>query len=86
MHRGQYRLRRPLDDAIITRVMLQLKPGDSREIHERIRKNNDWRTSTQPIREKSAGCIFKNPGDSSAGKLIEDSGLKAIFSWRGNGF
>ncbi len=65
-------------DAVITRVMLQLKPGDSREIHERIRKNNDWRISTQPIREKSAGCIFKNPDNSSAGKLIEDSGLKGF--------
>jgi UDP-N-acetylmuramate dehydrogenase len=65
-------------DAVITKVMLQLKLGDSRKIHERIRENNEWRTSTQPIREKSAGCIFKNPGDSSAGKLIEESGLKGF--------
>ncbi len=28
------------------------------------------------MREKSAGCIFRNPGVDSAGKLIEDSGLK----------
>lgn len=65
-------------DAVITKVMLQLKTGDSRKIHERIRENNEWRTSTQPIREKSAGCIFKNPGESSAGKLIEESGLKGF--------
>lgn len=65
-------------DAVITRVMLQLKAGESREIHDRIRKNNDWRISTQPIREKSAGCIFKNPDNSTAGKLIEDSGLKGF--------
>jgi UDP-N-acetylmuramate dehydrogenase len=65
-------------DAIITRVILQLRKGDSRQIHKRIRENNDWRTSTQPIREKSAGCIFRNPEGTSAGKLIEESGLKGF--------
>ncbi len=65
-------------DAIITRVILQLRTGDSRDIHKRIRENNDWRTSTQPQREKSAGCIFRNPDGTSAGKLIEDSGLKGF--------
>ncbi|HJZ11574.1 MAG TPA: UDP-N-acetylmuramate dehydrogenase [Acidobacteriota bacterium] len=63
-------------DAIIIEVTLQLHAGDSKEIHEKIRRFNDERTSTQPLREKSAGCIFKNPVESSAGKLIEDSGLK----------
>jgi UDP-N-acetylmuramate dehydrogenase len=63
-------------DAIITAVTLELRPGDADEIHERIRKYNDQRTSTQPLRDKSAGCIFKNPGGASAGKLIDDSGLK----------
>jgi UDP-N-acetylmuramate dehydrogenase len=65
-------------DAIITRVILQLRTGNSKEIHKRIRENNDWRTSTQPQREKSAGCIFRNPDNTSAGKLIEDSGLKGF--------
>jgi UDP-N-acetylmuramate dehydrogenase len=63
-------------DAIITEVNLKLTPGDSRKIHARIREFNEHRTSTQPLREKSAGCIFKNPGPCAAGKLIEDSGLK----------
>lgn len=31
---------------------------------------------TQPMNEKSAGCIFKNPKNFSAGKLIEECGLK----------
>jgi UDP-N-acetylmuramate--alanine ligase len=33
------------------------------------------RHATQP-REPSAGCIFKNPAGTSAGRLIEESGLK----------
>ena len=39
-----------------------------------LRKN---RVLTQPLREKSAGCIFKNPVDGpSAGALIDRCGLK----------
>jgi len=63
-------------DAIITTVRLKLIPAKSKDIHDRIRAYNDQRTSSQPLREKSAGCIFRNPGAGSAGKLIEDSGLK----------
>jgi UDP-N-acetylmuramate dehydrogenase len=65
-------------EAIITEVNLKLVPEDSKKIHERIREYNEHRTSTQPLREKSAGCIFKNPGPCAAGKLIEDSGLKGF--------
>ena len=64
--------------ALITEVNLRLTPDDSKQIHARIREFNEHRTSTQPLREKSAGCIFKNPGACSAGKLIEDSGLKGF--------
>jgi UDP-N-acetylmuramate dehydrogenase len=35
-----------------------------------------YRTSTQPYSDKSAGCIFRNPEEGSAGSLIEASGLK----------
>lgn len=71
-----YRSSKLPDNAIITSVRLQLRFDDSRKIHEVIRKYNDERTSSQPLKEKSAGCIFKNPGGCSAGKLIEESGLK----------
>jgi len=61
---------------ILTEITLRLNPDDPKLIHERIRKFNEYRTSTQPQREKSAGCVFKNPGPCAAGKLIEDAGLK----------
>ena len=35
-----------------------------------------YRTQTQPYGEKSAGCIFRNPEGVSAGRLIEEAGLK----------
>ena len=33
------------------------------------------RKETQPV-AASAGCIFKNPGEISAGRLVEELGLK----------
>lgn len=65
-------------NAIVTMIFLDLKPADSRQVHEEIKKNNEWRISTQPLKEKSAGCIFRNPGETSAGKMIEDLGLKGF--------
>jgi UDP-N-acetylmuramate dehydrogenase len=65
-------------DGITVEVNLRLTPDDSKLIHDRIRKYNEYRTSTQPQREKSAGCIFKNPELCAAGKLIQDSGLKGF--------
>ncbi len=34
------------------------------------------RRATQPIGAKTAGCVFKNPDERSAGRLIEEAGLK----------
>jgi len=36
----------------------------------------DRRMKTQPLKEKSAGCVFRNPLGLSAGALIDLSGLK----------
>ena len=35
-----------------------------------------YRIQTQPYGKKSAGCVFRNPSDRSAGALIEECGLK----------
>jgi len=35
-----------------------------------------YRKKTQPLTEKSAGCIFRNPSCHHAGALIDQSGLK----------
>lgn len=38
----------------------------------------DYRMKTQPYKDKSAGCVFRNPMSGSAGALIEACGLKGI--------
>ena len=35
-----------------------------------------YRRDTQPLAMPSAGCVFKNPPNGSAGRLIEAAGLK----------
>lgn len=38
----------------------------------------DYRLKTQPYKDKSAGCMFRNPQAGSAGALIETCGLKNL--------
>lgn len=38
----------------------------------------EYRLRTQPYGLKSIGCIFRNPSQGNAGKLIESSGLKGL--------
>lgn len=45
------------------------------EIARKLHASQEKRRSSQPI-AKSAGCIFKNPQNCSAGQLVEELGLK----------
>jgi UDP-N-acetylmuramate--L-alanine ligase/UDP-N-acetylenolpyruvoylglucosamine reductase len=50
-------------------------PGKAEEIHALLDASMQKRRTTQP-KESSAGCIFKNPAQIHAGKLIDELGLK----------
>lgn len=50
-------------------------PGDAAAIKRQIEAYQKKRQESQP-REPSAGCIFKNPPGTSAGKVIDECGLK----------
>jgi len=64
---------------IITRASVQLRQAERKEsVLAQIRERYRYRAAHQPLREKSAGCIFKNPPGESAGRLIEQAGLKGI--------
>ncbi|MBK1876578.1 UDP-N-acetylmuramate dehydrogenase [Pelagicoccus mobilis] len=72
-----YRYCRELEDAIaIDAVFVSKKAdGSSESIRRTIDTYQSRRKESQP-REPSAGCIFKNPEGDSAGRLIEELGLK----------
>ncbi len=63
-------------DDIMLSVKLELPSKPFREILEGIRVCNEKRRSSQPLNQKSAGCIFKNPPGASAGLMIDALGLK----------
>ena len=62
--------------AIITKALISLKKADKEAIRERI-SIVDAARKNQP-KSKSAGCAFKNPKGLSAGKLIDEAGLKGM--------
>ena len=63
-------------DDVVLRVKLELPSKPYKEILAGIRVCNEKRRASQPLNQKSAGCIFKNPPGASAGKLIDELKLK----------
>ena len=61
---------------IVLKAAFQFTPDDPFLIQSRIKEFQHRRIATQPLAEKSAGCIFKNPPGNSAGKCIDQLGLK----------
>ena len=59
-------------------VKLELPTKQYEEIIKGIRICNEKRRSSQPLGQKSAGCIFKNPPGASAGRMIDELGLKGF--------
>ena len=59
-------------------VKLELPSKAYREILQGIRICNEKRRASQPLGQKSAGCIFKNPPGASAGRMIDELGLKGL--------
>src|SRR6202521_4964305 len=57
-------------------VQWDLPAKPYREILQGIRICNEKRRASQPLNQKSAGCIFKNPPGGSAGRMIDELGLK----------
>jgi UDP-N-acetylmuramate dehydrogenase len=63
-------------DDIMLSVRLELPSKPYNEILQGIRICNEKRRASQPLNQKSAGCIFKNPPGGSAGRMIDELGLK----------
>jgi len=63
-------------DDIMLAVKLELPSKPYAEIIQGIRLCNEKRRASQPLNQKSAGCIFKNPPGASAGRMIDELGLK----------
>ena len=65
-----------LPRGIVVGVWVQLQQGVRSEIERVVKDYLHYRRDTQPLAMPSAGCVFKNPPNGSAGQLIEAAGLK----------
>jgi UDP-N-acetylmuramate dehydrogenase len=65
-------------NTLLLSATFALTPGSKEEIKAACKKYQEMRFKNQPISEHSAGSFFKNPPDDSAGRLIEEAGLKGF--------
>ena len=61
---------------VILEARFNLVPASEEEVRSRIRVLKGKRKATQPSDLPSAGCWFRNPEGDSAGRLIDEAGLK----------
>jgi len=64
---------------VVMEVWLRLRPASSQTVLNTMRQFMDHRRLTQPVGERNAGSMFKNPPGGYAAALIEAVGAKG---WR----
>lgn len=80
-----------LEDLVITSVDMELHEEDSTALRSRLKEVMEYKKKSQPMADRSAGCVFKNPtlqndlpsiaskGERvSAGMLIDKAGCKGL--------
>jgi UDP-N-acetylmuramate dehydrogenase len=65
-----------LPRGIVVGVWVQLVPAPKERIQAAVKEYLRYRKATQPLTLPNAGCVFKNPGHDTAGRVIEAAGLK----------
>lgn len=65
-----------LGGSIVVGATLALRPDDRARVRKRYDEIWAYKKQSQPLADYSAGCVFKNPPKDSAGRLIDQAGLK----------
>ncbi len=77
--RFQYRESRlQHEPGVVLDATLRLRPADPRETVARLDEWLATRSESQPLGPPSSGCIFRNPEDDYAGRLIDSAGAKGL--------
>lgn len=69
--------RTDLADGVVVSARFHARPAAAQNTHRRYLEiwRDKYRTQP-PLKARSSGCVFKNPRDASAGRLIDEAGLK----------
>ncbi len=66
-----------LRDEVVVAATLRLGRDDPEQARARYKQIWQEKSAAQPaLRQRSAGCVFKNPPGDSAGRLLDQAGLK----------
>ena len=63
---------------VVLSATADLVEGDPAQIRAQVAEYREKRGTSQPLSRRNAGCIFKNPPGLSAGRLIDQAGLKGL--------
>jgi UDP-N-acetylmuramate dehydrogenase len=63
---------------LVVEATFRLSPAEPDVIRARLDEIRRWRQAHQPLGLPSAGSVFRNPPDDSAGRLIDEAGLKGV--------
>jgi UDP-N-acetylmuramate dehydrogenase len=69
-----------LGGRIVLSAQLRLERDDPQRVQARFAERWEEKRAGQPLADHSAGCVFKNPPDEPAGRLIDRAGLKGLRS------
>jgi UDP-N-acetylmuramate dehydrogenase len=67
-----------LDGAIVVQATFELVPDSPEAIFARFSASLQARNNSQPVTQRSVGCVWQNPKGDAAGRLIEAAGCKAM--------
>ncbi|MCB9876172.1 MAG: UDP-N-acetylmuramate dehydrogenase [Planctomycetes bacterium] len=67
-----------LGAAVVVQATFELTPDDPAAIFARFSASLKARNATQPVSQRSVGCVFRNPPGDKAGRLIEAAGCKTL--------
>lgn len=63
---------------VVLGALLWGEESPSEQVKAKIQEFSRRRRDSQPLQEPSAGSVFKNPSGDSAGRLIDQCGLKGV--------
>lgn len=66
------------DGHVVMSANIRLRRDDAQAVAARTEQWSAEKKRTQPVAERSAGCVFRNPPETSAGRLIDEAGCKGM--------